>query len=452
MMRKLALTQPPHSIEAEQAVLGGLVLNNSTWDLIAGTLIPSDFYQHNNQQFFKLIQELSENNEPFDVVTISELAIKRKLGGNEFLAYVGELCNNTPSTANIEAYRDIVRERSQLRHLIRIGHDCTRLASSKEAVSEDVLETVERELFALSSEASNDFTDLHAVMMEVLGEVDLAAQNGLSILGLDTGLTDLNDLIGGWFTGLNLLAARPSMGKTGLCLKFIQAALDTLPKEQTVQFYSLEMPSKQIAYRLAALVGKLDMQKLRAGKLDGEGWAKLAEAISTINNLRGRLIIDDDCYMTPLKLRSKARRAARQFGKPGFIVIDYLQLMHSSQKRENRNLEVAEISASLKALSKEMDCPVLALSQLNRSVESRPNKRPNNSDLRDSGSLEQDADLIMFIYRDEYYNDDSEDKGIAELIIGKNRNGPTGTVRTAFIPEQIRFENLGHVAMEGLRA
>lgn len=441
----------PYSFEAEHAVLGGLILDNQTWDLIAGVLNESDFFQFNNRQLFKLIRELSERSEPFDVITISELAMQREMGDQEFLAYVGEICLNTPSTANIEAYRDIVRERSQLRRLIKIGHDCTRLASSKEAISEDVREEIERELFTLSSESASNFTDLRAVMLEVIDEVDFAVQNNISLLGLDTGLTDLNNLTGGWFTGLNLLAARPSMGKTGLCLRFIQAALDTLPKEQTVQFYSLEMPSKQIAYRLAALIGKLNMQKLRSGKLDDEGWAKLAAAVAKINQLRDRLIIDDDSHMNPSKLRSKARRAARQFGKPGLIVVDYLQLMHSSQKRENRNLEVAEISGGLKALSKEMDCPVIALSQLNRSVENRPNKRPNNSDLRDSGSLEQDADLIMFIYRDEYYNEDSDEKGIAEIILGKNRNGPTGVVRTAFIPDQIRFDDLNYSNMEGFR-
>lgn len=446
-----ALVSVPYSIEAEHAVLGGLVLDNQTWDLIAGVLTESDFFHFNNRQLFKLIRELSERNEPFDVITISELAMQRKMGGHEFLSYVGEICSSIPSTANIEAYRDIVRERSQLRQLIKIGHDCARLASSTEAVSEQVREEIERELFSLSSESVGDFTSLQEVMLEVIDEVDFAVQNDVSLLGLDTGLTDLNSLLGGFHTGLILLAARPSMGKTGLCLRFIQAALDALPQEQTVQFYSLEMPSKQIAYRLAALIGQLNMQKLRSGKLDDEGWSKLAAAVAKIKELGNRLIIDDDSHANPAKLRSKARRAARQFGKPGLIVIDYLQLMHSSSKRENRNLEVAEISGGLKALSKEMDCPVIALSQLNRSVESRPNKRPNNSDLRDSGSLEQDADLIMFIYRDEYYNEDSDQKGIAEIIVGKNRNGPTGVCRTAFFADQIRFENLSYASMEGVQ-
>lgn len=447
----MTVATTPYSLEAEHAVLGGLVLDNQTWDLISGVLTESDFFHFNNRQLFKLIRELSERSEPFDVITISELAMQRELGGKDFLSYVGEICANTPSTANIEAYRDIVRERSQLRRLIKIGHDCSRLASSKDAVSDEVREEVERELFTLSSDSTTGFTNLQAVMLEVIDEVDSAVQNNVSLLGLDTGLSDLNDRIGGFFTGLNILAARPSMGKTGLCLRFIQAALDTLPQEETVQFYSLEMPSKQIAYRLAALFGKLNMQKLRSGKLDDEGWAKMAAAVAKINDLGNRLVIDDDSFMTPSKLRSRARQAARQYGKPGLIVVDYLQLMHPTKPRENRNLEVAEISGGLKALSKEMDCPVIALSQLNRSVESRPNKRPNNSDLRDSGSLEQDADLIMFIYRDEYYNENSDEKGIAEIILGKNRNGPTGVVRTAFIADQIRFDDLSYSNMEGAR-
>lgn len=440
------LIPPPHSIEAEHAVLGGIVLDNKTWDLIAGELKPQDFYSKDNGDLFSLIAELSQKSQPFDVVTLSELAIKNGLGGSDYIAYIGEICSNTPSTANIEAYRDIVKERAQLRRLIAIGHECTRLSSTHDAASEDVREVVERKLFELSGESSSGFADLTKVMSKVIDQIDLNLNSGSGLIGVDTGFKELNEKTAGWNPAdLIILAARPSMGKTALCLSFILTALNTLENNKTVQFFSLEMPVEAIMYRLLAMIGQLNMQKLRIGQLDALGWQKLSVAATKLKEYKDRLIIDDESSLTPAKLRSKSRRASRQFGEAGLIVVDYLQLMRSGKSRvENRNLEIAEISASLKSLAKEMNCPVIALSQLNRSLENRPNKRPHNGDLRESGAIEQDADVIVFIYRDEVYNPETDDAGIAELIIGKNRNGPTGMLKTAFIADQARFENLSY--------
>ncbi|CEG51006.1 replicative DNA helicase [Stutzerimonas stutzeri] len=429
---------PPHSVEAEQGVLGGLMLDNSTWDDIADTLAADDFYIREHRLIFKAIADLAKEGTPFDVVTLSEKSVdvQQEVG----LAYLGELAMNTPSVANILAYAKIVRERSHLRNLVTLGYECSRQSSAPGAVATDVQESVERQLFALGQNRLTAFTDIGQMLSAVVDKIDHRFNSGEDITGVTTDLSDLDELLGGLQPkDLVIVAARPSMGKTAFALKLVNAALARTSK--SAQVFSLEMPAEQLVFRFLAFLGRIDLSLLTRGRLQDDDWPKLTAAVAALHSYGDRLVIDDTPQLTPTELRARSRRAARKFGDPALIMVDYLQLMQSSGK-ENRNLEIADISASLKALAKEMDCPVVALSQLNRSLEQRANKRPLNADLRESGALEQDADVIMFIYRDEVYHPDSEDAGIAEIIIGKQRNGPLGTVRTAFLAAETRFENL----------
>lgn len=429
---------PPHSLDAEQGVLGGLMLDNSTWDDIADTLAADDFYIREHRLIFKAIADLAKEGTPFDVVTLSEKSVdvQQEVG----LAYLGELAMNTPSVANILAYAKIVRERSHLRNLVTLGYECSRQSSAPGAVATDVQESVERQLFALGQNRLTAFTDMGQMLSAVVDKIDHRFNSGEDITGVTTDLSDLDELLGGLQPkDFVIVAARPSMGKTAFALKLVNAALASTSK--SAQVFSLEMPAEQLVFRFLAFLGRIDLSLLTRGRLQDDDWPKLTAAVAALHSYGDRLVIDDTPQLTPTELRARSRRAARKFGDPALIMVDYLQLMQSSGK-ENRNLEIADISASLKALAKEMDCPVVALSQLNRSLEQRANKRPLNADLRESGALEQDADVIMFIYRDEVYHPDSEDAGIAEIIIGKQRNGPLGTVRTAFLAAETRFENL----------
>ena len=431
---------PPHSLEAEQGVLGGLMLDNEAWELIADTLGPENFFKREHRLIYQAIEALAATNTPFDVVTVSEsLEAIDEVGG---LAYLGELAKNTPSVANIGAYAEIVRERAHLRQLIMLGHECSRSASTPQAKSVEVQESIEQKLFALGQgRTPNSFIDVNDALMKVLEQVDFNFNHGNGVTGVPSGLADLDQKTGGFQpSDLIILAARPSMGKTSLALNCVDTVLQKNPTN-TVQIYSLEMPAQALMFRMLAILGQLDLANLMRGQLDDEDWPKLTAAVARINGYGERLVVDDSSGLTPALLRARVRRAARRYGKPSLIMVDYLQLMQCPGK-ENRNLEIAAISAGLKAVAKEFDCPVVALSQLNRSLENRPNKRPHNGDLRESGALEQDADLTLFIYRDEVYHPDSSDQGIAELIIGKHRNGPTGVVRTAFIPAHTRFADL----------
>lgn len=446
----IADLSPPHSIEAEQGVLGGLMLDNDAWDLIADKVTAEDFFRRDHRLIYQSISHLAAINSPFDVVTIAE-SIKEidEVGG---LGYLTELAKNTASVANIGAYATIVSNRAHLRRLVSLGYQCSREASESTADSAAVQESVEQQLFALGQKhQTSEFIDVNQCLMDVIEQIDQRFNSNETVTGVPTGLLDLDELTSGLQdTDLIILAARPSMGKTSLALNFVDEALLKKP-QGSVQIYSLEMPASAILYRLLAILGRLDLQRLLRGKLEDEDWPKLTAAVSRINAYGERLVIDDSSELTPAGLRARARRAVRRFGKPTLIMLDYLQLMKCPGS-ENRTNEISEISRSLKALAKEMDCPVVALSQLNRSLEQRPNKRPINSDLRESGALEQDADIIMFVYRDEVYHPDTEMKGVAELIIGKNRNGPIGSVRTAFIPHQTRFENLSDSYWQGERA
>lgn len=431
---------PPYSIEAEQGVLGGLLLDNTTWDLLADRLDAVDFFRHEHRLIFQTMAALASKSIPFDVVTVLDaLETPEDAGG---LAYLGELAHNTPSVANIEHYASIVRNRSQLRQLMSLGYQCSREATDPQANAMEVQESIEQQLFALGGgKRAAEFVNLNQCLMNVVDQIDEHFNGNVSVTGVASGIDELDALTSGFQDAdLIILGARPSMGKTALALNCVDSALQAR-LERTVQVYSLEMPAKALIYRLMAILGHIDLSKLLKGKLDDEDWPRLAAAVARINSYGERLVIDDTSALTPTALRAKSRRAARRFGHPSLILVDYLQLMRCPGQ-ENRVNEISAISQALKALAKEMNCPVIALSQLNRELERRPNKRPINADLRDSGAIEQDADLIMFIYRDEYYHPETEQPGIAEIIIGKARNGPVGTVRTAFIPHQTRFANL----------
>lgn len=431
---------PPYSIEAEQGVLGGLLIDGNAWDLIADKLQSDDFFRHEHRLLYRAMATLAAKSIPLDIVSVHDaLEEPQEAGG---LAYLGELAKNTPSVANIEHYADIVRNRSQLRQLMSLGYQCSREATDPQANAADVQESIEQKLFALGGDKlSSEFVNLNKCLSTVVEQIDEHFNGNITVTGVPSGIADLDELTSGFQdSDLIILGARPSMGKTAFALNCIDTALQS-KLGKTVQVFSLEMPAKALIYRLIAILGHIDLGKLLKGKLDDDDWPKLAAAVARIDNYGDRLVIDDASSLTPTSLRAKSRRAARRFGHPSLILVDYLQLMRCPGQ-ENRVNEISAISQALKALAKEMNCPVIALSQLNRELERRPNKRPINADLRDSGAIEQDADLIMFVYRDESYHPETEHKGIAEIIIGKARNGPVGTVRTAFIAPQTRFANL----------
>ncbi|SFY07807.1 replicative DNA helicase [Azotobacter vinelandii] len=433
---------PPHSVEAEQSILGGLMLDNNAWDLIADSLQAEDFFRQEHRTIFKAISALAERNAPFDVVTLYDALETPETAGG--LAYLGELAKNVPSVANLEQYARIVANRAHLRRLMSLGFQCAREASDAQSEAESVQESIEQQLFALSERRHvSEFVPIIDRLRALVEQIDERFNGNATVTGVPSGLTDLDTLTAGFQPGdLIILGARPSMGKTSLALSFIEAAIQH-QDTASVQVFSLEMPADALLYRLLAILGRMDLGRLLRGNLEDDDWPRLTAAIGRIQGWGERLVIDDcaGATLSPSALRAKARRAARRFGRPALIIVDYLQLMRCPGQ-ENRANEISEISRSLKALAKEMNCPVIALSQLNRELERRPNKRPINADLRDSGAIEQDADVILFVYRDEVYHPETEFKGVAELIIGKHRNGPTGTVRTAFIPQQTRFANL----------
>jgi len=436
---------PPHSVEAEQSVLGGLLLDNSAWDKIADLIGESDFYRADHRLIWRHISRLVEQTRPADVITVSEtLESTRELDGVGGLAYLGALAQNTPSAANIRRYAEIVRERAVMRKLAEVG---TGIADSaynpmgKEAAQ--LLDEAESKVFAISEEGARGrqgFLDMPPLLTQVVERIDMLynRDNPSDVTGVPTGFTDLDRMTSGLQPGdLVIIAGRPSMGKTSLAINMAEyVALEAgLP----VGVFSMEMGASQLVMRMLGSVGRLDQHKVRTGRLGDDDWRKLTEAVGRLND--APMHIDETPALNALELRARARRLHRQYGKLGLIVVDYLQLMSASSQGENRATEISEISRSLKALAKELSVPVIALSQLNRSLEQRPNKRPVMSDLRESGAIEQDADVILFIYRDEVYNPDSPDKGKAEVIIGKQRNGPIGTVTMVFQGEYTRFAN-----------
>jgi replicative DNA helicase len=434
---------PPHSVEAEQSVLGGLLLDNSAWDRIADLLGESDFYRADHRLIWRHVSRLIEHSRPADVITVSEsLESTRELDGVGGLAYLGALAQNTPSAANIRRYAEIVRERAIMRKLAEVGTEIADSAYNpmgKEAPQ--LLDEAESRVFAISEEGARGrqgFLDMQPLLTQVVERIDLLynRDNPSDVTGVPTGFTDLDRMTSGLQPGdLVIIAGRPSMGKTSLAINMAEhVALEAgLP----VGVFSMEMGAAQLVMRMLGSVGRLDQHKVRTGRLADEDWRRLTDAVGRLND--APIHIDETPALNALELRARARRLHRQYGKLGLIVVDYLQLMSASSQGENRATEISEISRSLKALAKELNVPVIALSQLNRSLEQRPNKRPVMSDLRESGAIEQDADVILFIYRDEVYNPDSPDKGKAEVIIGKQRNGPIGTVTMVFQGEYTRF-------------
>lgn len=437
-----------YSVDAESSVLGGLILDNSLFDEIVDVIIPNDFYLHAHQIIFKGISSLLSNAKPVDILTLEqyfkEQGILEQLGG---LAYIAQLVKITPTTANFKAYIDIVVLYSKHRKLLRLGQNIIseiQVAKSAEKLDE-LLENIERQFTDLTlSQQTEGVIDLNETLKKVVLRMESSAQNADPVTGTPTGIQELDEVTTGGQAGdFIVIGARPSMGKTAFCQTIAYHTLEKF-KDLPIQFYSMEMPAEQILQRFLAMRARVSLQAIRkADQLGEDEWAKISLAMGhVLDEWKNRLLIDDEGGLTPQKLRSKVRYNIRKYGKPAAIFIDYLQLMQGSRRYENRHLEITAISQALKNLAKEVDCPVYALSQLNRSLEQRANKRPMNADLRESGSLEQDADLILFIYRDEVYNEQTEHPGTAEIIIGKQRNGPLKTVFTRFIGEYSLFENL----------
>ncbi len=440
------LRVPPHSIEAESSVLGGLLLDNGAWDRVGDLLVDNDFYRHEHKLIYAAIGALINASKPADVITVNEQLQNQgkaeEMGG---LGYLNSLAQYVPSASNIRRYAEIVRERSILRKLVSASDEIATNAFNPQGKAIDrILDEAEQKIFNIGEEGSRmkqGFQSMDTLVVELLDRVQEMANNPNDITGVPTGFYDLDRMTSGLQPGdMVVLAARPSMGKTAFAINIAEhvALNEGLP----VAVFSMEMGASQLAVRVVGSIGRIDQGRLRTGKLSDEEWPRLTEAIEKLRTVS--LHIDETPGLTPSELRANARRLARQCGKLGLIVVDYLQLMSGSGSSggDNRATELGEISRGLKMLAKELQGPVIALSQLNRSVEQRTDKRPMMSDLRESGAIEQDADIIMFIYRDDYYNKDSKDPGVAEIIIGKQRNGPTGTVRLTFLKNLTRFESL----------
>ncbi|MEE4202692.1 MAG: replicative DNA helicase [Halieaceae bacterium] len=440
----------PHSIEAERSVLGGLLLSGESWDAIAEIVDASDFYRPQHRMIFRQIALLIDRGEPIDVVTVADrLHVNGELeaaGGHQYLS---ELAEHTPTAANIRAYANAVRERAVLRQLINAAQDIASAGFNPEGrAAEALLDEAERRIMQISESGpkSGGPRAMPQLISGALERIEELYNSGGDITGLTTGFVDLDKMTSGLQpSDLVIVAGRPSMGKTSFAMNLVENA--ALASSDPIAVFSMEMPAEQLVIRMLSSVGRINQTNVRTGKLEQDDWQKLAHAVEKLRETS--VHIDDTPALTPTELRSRARRIAREHGQLGMIMVDYLQLMRVAGASEGRTAEISEISRSLKAVAKEFKCPVVALSQLNRSLEQRPNKGPVNSDLRESGAIEQDADVIMFIYRDEVYHEDSPDKGVAEIIIGKQRNGPIGTCRLAFQGEFTRFDNLARNDYDG---
>ncbi|MFQ5643774.1 MAG: replicative DNA helicase [Thiogranum sp.] len=433
---------PPHSIQAEQSLLGGLLLDNRAWDQIADLVSEADFYRRDHRMIFAASRQLIEHGDPCDVITLSEwLESQGQLNDAGGLAYLGTLAKDTPSAANIAAYAKIVRENSVLRQLTEVGTEIANSAYFTEGRdSSALLDNAEQLVFRIAEQGNArgaGFASIRDLLTKAVDRIDELFHQDNPLTGIATGFTDIDEMTAGLqASDLIIIAGRPSMGKTTFAMNIAEHA--AIRDGRAVAVFSMEMPGEQLAMRLMSSLGRIDQTKVRTGKLDDDDWPRLTSAVSILSE--APLFIDDTPALSPTELRARARRLKREHNL-GLIVIDYLQLMQVPGNKENRTGEISEISRSLKALAKELNVPVIALSQLNRSLEQRPNKRPVMSDLRESGAIEQDADVIMFIYRDEVYDEDSPDKGTAEIIIGKQRNGPIGVRRLTFLGKHTRFEN-----------
>ena len=438
----LALKIPPHSIEAEQAVLGGIFLDKEAWDKVAEIVQEEDFYRKDHRLIFRAISDLSNNGDPTDIVTVSEWLENHQLldeaGGMRNLAALAE---NTPSASNISAYANIVRKRSVLRQLISATTDINDTVFNPQGrTSDDILSHAEQAIYEIAEREGKTlkkYKGIKELLVGALDRIDELFQSKNHITGVPTGYDDLDLKTAGFQrSDLIIIAGRPSMGKTALAINIAENV--AIKENLSVAVFSMEMPSEQLAIRMIGSLSRINQQKIRTGNLEDEDWPRLTSTVSMMQD--AKLYIDDTPALTPAELRARCRRISREHGLD-LVIVDYLQLMQVVGTSENRATEISEISRSMKAMAKELKVPVIALSQLNRSLESRTDRRPVMSDLRESGAIEQDADVILFIYRDEVYNEESPDKGIAEIIISKQRNGPIGKVRLAFRGQYTRFEN-----------
>ncbi|MGZ0256516.1 replicative DNA helicase [Citrobacter freundii] len=444
-----SLKTPPQSIEAEQSVLGGLMLENQRWDDVAEIVSEQDFSSRPHRSIFSAMRSLVANQFPIDLITLAEHIENEGEGKLDSLggfAYLAELSKNTPSAANIIAYAQIVRERAVIREMIKVANEITEAGYNPEGrTSDELLDLAESRIFQIAEQRGNKSggpENISSILDRTVTKIETLFQRPHDgVTGVDTGYVDVNKKTAGLQpSDLIIIAARPSMGKTTFAMNICENV--SLTNDKPVMIFSLEMPTEQLMMRSLASLSRVNQTSIRTGQLDDEDWARLSGTMGLLLEKKN-IYIDDSSGLTPMDVRSRARRLSREHGGLSLIMIDYLQLMRVPSLSDNRTLEIAEISRSLKALAKELNVPVIALSQLNRSLEQRADKRPVNSDLRESGSIEQDADLIMFIYRDEVYHENSDMKGIAEIIIGKQRNGPIGTVRLTFNGQWSRFDNYG---------
>ena len=440
-----ALKMPPHSLEAEQSVLGGLMLDSDAWDRVSEAVVAEDFYSRSHKMIFNAMATLTGGSHPIDLITVSEqLEIEDQLEDAGGFAYLGEIAKNTPSAGNILSYAGIVRERAVVRDMIKVANEIADAGFNPEGRnSSELLDLAETKVFKIAESRTNENDGpkgIKAILEKTVDKIEELYNNPTGgVTGISSGFHDLDKMTAGFQGGdLIIVAARPSMGKTTFAMNLCEQA--ALNEDKPVLIFSLEMPSEQIMMRMLASLGRVDQTKIRTGQLDDDDWARVSSTMGIMLE-QGKMYIDDGSGLTPTDVRSRARRIAREHGGLSMIMIDYLQLMQVPALKDNRTLEISEISRSLKALAKELMIPVIALSQLNRSLEQRADKRPVNSDLRESGAIEQDADLIMFIYRDEVYNHETEHKGVAEIIIGKQRNGPIGRVPLTFQGQFSRFDN-----------
>ena len=444
------LRVPPHSVQGEQSVLGGLMLNSEAWNEISDKIASEDFYRREHQLIFQAMRALSEADQPLDVVTIAE-ELERRAELNDIggMPYLGMLANETPTASNVPAYARIVREQSVMRQLIKVGNKIADSGYRPEGRPvDDLLDQAETEVFRIAEQKDKGrqgFQNIQALLTKTVDKIDELFNSDDALTGVSTGFNDFDGRTSGLQKAdLVIVAGRPSMGKTTFAMNMCENV--AIGAGVPVAIFSMEMPAEALTMRMISSLGRINQQAVRSGKLEDDDWPRVTSAVNILS--QAKIFIDDSAALTPNEIRARCRRLQKEHGQLGMVMVDYLQLMRAPEAGDNRVNEISAISRGLKALAKELNCPVVALSQLNRSLEQRPNKRPVMSDLRESGAIEQDADLIVFIYRDEVYNEDSPDKGKAEIIIAKQRNGPIGTVNLTFQGQFTRFDNFARDVYE----